>query len=137
MTRRSCPHCSKPIDVDVTVWDDIDDEYGVELRKVHTWEACSAAWYTRRPACSLVTLGARVGVGGAVCNWLGPTCNDASHVTPVTPRVAFRPGEAVSAALHLFGADGSKSCTYVNTARTRDALWLAPGLARCVHLPEA
>jgi hypothetical protein len=81
MTRRSCPHCAKPIDVDVRVWE-YDDEPHVELVRVHVWEQCTFIHGAYQPPAPAVGYVRSVAVGGAPCSWLGPTCNDASHVTP-------------------------------------------------------
>jgi hypothetical protein len=61
-----------------------------------------------RPSCDPFRRGYRP---GGACNWLGPTCNDASHVTPVTPE---------------WGPSGTR-CTPSTGARR------SPRLARCVH----
>lgn len=57
-----------------------------------------------------------VAVGRAVCSWLGPACNVASHVTPVTLEWYARRGR----------------CTLVADVAADRAV---AGLARCVHLP--
>jgi hypothetical protein len=131
MTQRSCPHCAKPIDVDVRVWE-YDDEPHVELVRVHVWEQCTPpdpsgpaprapeGWRYIGPwpggACEPFDRGYRP---GGACNWLGPTCNDASHVTPCYVRDWFE-----LLRINTLVADVAADT-------------VATGLARCVHHPKA
>jgi hypothetical protein len=125
MTIRSCPHCAKPIEVDFRVWE-YDDEPDIELHRapLRDWPCVPLPWpnyypplggnddRTYMPACSPTTR------GYDVCNWLGPTCNDPSHVTPCYAAWYRR----------------QPTCSLVaDVVRNRAAV----GLARCVQGKQA
>lgn len=123
-----CPRCACELKATVTWYDD-EDGPRVELDAVPlTNQPCTSreaptVWGVRWPYIGWVK-GCEVGF--SVCNWLGDGCNIASHVTPVTR-------DRHMAALPVLGFFDELSCTYVNASSIHDAIWVAPGLARCVQ----
>lgn len=120
MIKKSCPYCSNVIEVTTHWYEDPTEDPTIVLHRVLASGDCMRG----NAFCS-----------GSHNHW---RCNpfrngahaNASHVTPVTPCYTLPRTDHIVFA-DVFGT--AISCGYVNGSLALDAVWLVPGLARCVQ----
>lgn len=127
----TCPCCLR--DLEITGYDDDGDPAWLDDMSLHATAAplreqpcvtpAEQIMWRRKPVMRrwfrlyAVCLRWPTHVRGAVCSWIGPRCNVASHVTPVTLEWYARRGR----------------CTLVADVAADK---VTAGLARCLHNPS-